>query len=83
MEGLYACEGDWCSRCVLPWISEAQAEETIATIAASFPNLAIRPESALAVAVGEMSAQKALATREWLPWLGRRGVAVAAPSGRV
>ena len=84
IDGLYAREGEWCSRCVLPWVSEAQAEEVITAIAMRYPRMAKMPESALEIAIGgTVEHQAALSRRGWLPVLGHRGVAVAAPLGRV
>ena len=82
VEGLYVCEGEWCSRCVLPWVSEQQADEVIAAIALRYPRLARIPASALEIAVGEAVEQQALVRYGWLSMFGRRGVAVAAPSVR-
>ncbi len=83
IEGLYAREGEWCSRCVLPWVSESQAEEIIGIIAERHPRLAIGRESALETAVGEAMVHRTHVQRGWLPMPGRRSVAVAAPLARL
>lgn len=69
VEGLYVCEGQWCSRCVLPWISDAEAEAVIAAVARQYPrklaSLQSTATSAVAEAIGKQARRRWRWSRIW------------------
>lgn len=77
--GLYAREGLWCSRCVLPRVGEAEAETVIAAIAAKFPRYQAGVQTTQPSAVAEIVAARPFVRPGW--WPSRRDGAVATSIG--
>ncbi len=82
VQGLYVREGEWCSRCVLPYVSEQQADQVIAAVAQQYPQVMGSLEGMLSAAASELLVAPATGHPGGLPLFGHRGVSVA-PSGRL